>query len=406
MTIHYVDSNATLASVSTVAGDTVLLKTNTIFNATNIPVDWVAKSNITIGEYGTGEKPIIDGGVTYTSASFTQDAPNGVWYISFAHTSYANIVEDGVLLDFVTWTTNIAATAALMTVGSYTNDVANRRIYIKTSGNSVTGKTYILSEVESAFSSLVATISGLRISNIACRNMSNSCAGFVNLTDSVFDGIEGNVIGSHWNTTSLFFNGNGITLGSNCFNGVMQNCVMENIFDSAYCAQTFTAGANVGDIAFLNNTATNCGMDAVEISIAHAASYLTIKNITIDGLVANKIGNNSWSERSGSAYGNVIALLISSANATKSILNVDAHNVVADDVKNVLLLNYIQGISKFYDISATNNTTLLSDLGEYSDISARLYYNFSDDSARTPSGTAKWLETMGLSKPTRTILSR
>jgi hypothetical protein len=406
MTIYYVDSNATLASVSTVAGDTVLLKTNTLFNAANIPTDWVAKSNITVGEYGTGEKPIIDGGVTYTAASFTQDAPNGVWYISFAHTNYANIVEDGVLLDFVTWTTNIATTAALMPVGSYTNDVTNRRIYIKTYGNSVTGKTYIASETLSAFSSLVANISGFVARNIACTNMSNSCAGFVNLTGSEFDGIDGNVIGSHWDTSALFFNGNGITLGSNCFDGVIKNCTMENIFDSAYCAQTFTAGANVSDIAFLNNTATNCGMDAVEISIAHASSYLTIKNITIDGLVANKIGNNSWSERSGSAYGNVIALLISSANATKSILNVDAHNVTADNVKNVLLLNYIQGISKFYDISATNNTTLLSDLGEYSDISARLYYNFSDSSARTPSGTAKWRETVGLALPTRTILSR
>lgn len=402
MTIYYVDSDATLAGLSTVAGDTVLFKTNTTFSASAVPTTLLQKNNITVAEYGTGAKPIITGAVIHTGAEFTQDSPNGVWYINFAHINYGNITEDGTALSFITWTTNIATTSALMAVGDYSIDQANQRIYIKTAGNNPVGKIYITSETKRGLANTTVTASGLIIKNLRITNISDT--GIYHLYNSNFliDNIEMDMIGGMWQ--SVFFAGNGITIGAECYNGTVSNCTINRIFDAALSAQNFTANSNLSDINFLTNTVSDCGYSALELSIPSSLSNMKLKNIFADGLNATNIGVNSWGRKS-SGIG-IIFTVTAPIESSKTMTNCEFKNITVTNALGLIRTGYNYGINKFQDIYGTNITTLLTDYGLASTGEKRLYYNVRDNLGNTPSGTAGWQLTPGLALPTRTILSR
>lgn len=403
MTIYYVDSDATLAGIVTVAGDTVLFKTNTTFNASAVPASLLQKDNITIAEYGTGAKPIISGAVTHLGNEFTQDAPNGVWYLDFAHINYGNIIEDGVALSFINWTTNITTTAALMSVGDYAIDQANQRIYIKTSGNNPIGKTYVTSEAKRGLANTTVTASGLVIKNLAITHISDTGVYLLYNSDFLIDNVDMDMIGGMWQ--SVFFAGNGITIGAECYNGTVSNCTINRIFDAALSAQNFTANSNLSDINFLTNTVSDCGYSALELSIPSSLSNMKLKNIFADGLNATNIGVNSWGRKS-SGIG-IIFTVTAPIESSKTMTNCEFKNITVTNALGLIRTGYNYGINKFVDIYGSNITTLLTDYGVVPNTEEkRLYYNVRDNLGNTPSGTAGWQLTPGLALPTRTILSR
>lgn len=400
---YYIDSDSTLSGISTVDGDTLLFKTNTTFSAGLISATFLKKNNLTIAEYGTGERPIISGAVTHTGAEFTQDSPNGVWYINFAHTNYGNIIEDGTAMSFIAWTTNIATTSALMSVGDYAIDQVNQRIYIKTSDNNPVGKTYITSEVYRAFVNTDTVVSGLTIKNLDVRNISDGAFTIINTSNTIADNISMDMCGGHWHIGG-FFAGNGFSFGPNCYNGVVSNCTANRIFDSGFSAQIFTDNTSISDILFENNTVTDSGLSAVEISLPNSTTNMKLKNVGVDGLTATDIGVNSWG-RKNSGIG-IIFTVTAPIESSKTMKNCTFKNITVTNALGLIRTGYNYGINKFQDIYGTNITTLLTDYGLASTGEKRLYYNVRDNLGNTPSGTAGWQLTPGLALPTRTILSR
>lgn len=403
MTIYYVDSDATLAGIVTVAGDTVLFKTNTTFNASAVPASLLQKDNITIAEYGTGAKPIISGAVTHLGNEFTQDAPNGVWYLDFAHINYGNIIEDGVALSFINWTTNITTTAALMSVGDYAIDQANQRIYIKTSGNNPIGKTYVTSEAKRGLANTTVTASGLVIKNLAITHISDTVVYLLYNSDFLIDNVDMDMIGGMWQT--VFFAGNGITIGPECYTGMVSNCVANRIFDAGFSAQAFFANTNIKDISFVNNLTTDCGYAAIEVSLPNSATNMNLNNIVVDGLSANNIGKNSWG-RKGAGVG-IIFTITPPIASSKTMRNCEFKNITVVNALGLIRAGYNHGINKFLNIYGDNISTLITDYGVVPNAEEkRLYYNVRDNLGNTPSGISGWQLTPGLALPTRTILSR
>lgn len=419
MAIYYIDSDASLAGLSTLSGDTVMFKSNTTFNASAIPAGMADKSNITIGYYGTGAKPIFSGAVIHLGNTFTQDAPNGVWWIDLGHNRGGCISEDGVMMNYVNWADNVDTPTALqnsltsMTVGSYLLDAktntSNYRMYIKTAGNNPVGKTYIVAETRFGILATTNVKSNLVIRDIDFEYLSVGNAQIGKVTNCVVDNVGGYKMGGNYLMTigfNVIYYGGGILFEHGTYNATQSNCVTEDVFDSAYSPQVFVDNETIDGVYFLNNTARRCGLAAMEISIASTTIYnSTVKNIEVDGLIVEGMGTG-WSGLLANGYGDAIGIMNSASSKNNKITNCDIKNVTVNGAQNIIKTSSTGGLVRYSNIYGTGIvTSLVNELSTTSrDINQ--YYNVSDSSGHTFAGKTTWFETPGIALPTRTILSR
>lgn len=437
MTIHYVDTSMptdgtgseinpynTLTSVTTADGDTVLIKTGStilrnpagvIFYSAN----FLSKNNLTVGEYGTGEKPIFDGGVLHPHTDFVQDGV--VWYLQFTAlhgviNRMGNISEDGLKMNFYTWV-SLADAKANMAEGQFSLDFANYRIYIKPTGGTITGRSYIASEIVHGIreDTVAGTVTnGLTMMNLVYTRLSGHGGVLGYKKNARFIGMEFNYIGGFWNTAGTIQAGNGLELTAGCSNIEIEDFTANDIFDSAFTAQVYELTRNsIEDISLNNASIARCGLSGIELSCPQSATgtYQTVKNVNVSNVVISDIAPNSsgstrWDYNWSGYRGGYALNLTNNGGATNKISGGNIHDVAITNAFRMAATKDTYDINRFWNISGNNITDTNIVSSTATDGQAHQYTNFSDNLARTPSGIGKWVSTPGIAIPTRTILSR
>lgn len=416
MAIYTINSDADLPSLTTASGDTVLFKTNTIFNPTLLKDAFLSVDNLTIGYTGTGSKPIFSGATTRSGSSFTQDVIGGVWYINSATNIYGNITEDGVKMQYVEWTTDLATTKALMVDGQFTVDGgaviggSNYRIYIKTAGNNPVGKTYVLSEANYGIRTSISPVSttGLRISDLSFNQLSRFGLLLAGTKNAVVNNVDFDYIGGTRSGGVSF--GNGVQLYDGVVNLAITNSTATNIFDTGFSTQVFTPSATsyASDTTYENLIISKCGMSAIEISTPASATGLSVKNTRINNinisdlpLVGRGLAGSwdyTWAGSRGSVGGIAISVYCTLDNKDNTVTNTNVSNVTVNNAARLINDFNTHGINKYWNIYGNNiSKELASQTGRATE--KALYYNVTDNQGRTPSGIGIFSSCPALANP-------
>lgn len=308
MAIYTPADSSELAAITTVAGDTVLLRTGVTYAASSVPATLLTPNNITIGVIGTGPKPIISGGTTRADWAF--DAPNNVYSRpALGGNTLGNVTEDGVPMKFVAWNTNIATTAAAMNAGqslpkwsgSMTYDPATNIVYIRPSAGAPSGHVYVVSEQSYGFQNN-NTNNGLQIDGIDIRHISRHGILLINKKNLKISNCSFWVMGGI-KPASLWL-GNGIELNLGVQGAEVTDCQFDHIFDSAATSQIAEAfPATIGSHLWQNITAARCGLHVVEINAL--TNYQTVQDIEIANIVSVDHGDGWSGDRSGAVVSNL-----------------------------------------------------------------------------------------------------
>lgn len=351
MSVIYIDSDSTLAATSPTAGDVLLFATGQTFSAAAVPAGLLSANNLTVGYYGTGAAPIINGGVQ--RSDWTYDATNNVWTRpAYASNVLGNVTEDGVPMKHVPWTTDLATTAALMVSGqslpawsgSMTFDPAAKVLYIRPSSGTAAQHSYFVAETLNGISN-ASTVRNLVIDGLEFRSVSRhglDLKGKTNLSISncVFRVIGGAKPGSLWL-------GNGIELSVGVWGAQTRDCQFYDIFDSPVTSQLYeTAPAAIGSHLWQRLTLVRYGLAGVEIS-CQTSTRQEIRDIEIVDISSSNNGTGWGGDRNGS----VITCL--TQGGTSRVHRAFARNVTANIQKRLYLGYQHAGVCGIEDSTAT-----------------------------------------------------
>lgn len=389
MTIYYVEDNADLAAVVTSTGDTVLLKSGVTFAVAAIPATLLNPSNVTLGYYGSGERPIISGGTI--RADWTYDAVNNVYSRAYVAEKLGNVTEDGVPMRFVQWDTDLATTAAksamtsarngLLWSGAMTFDPATNVLYIRPSSGVAADHEYIVSDAGTSAGNGIpsaALNSGLVIRDIELRNVSRHGILLYNKRGLLIQNVVTRVIGGAKDAS--YYLGNGVEISYGCHDHRVIDCAFFDTFDSGATTQLYES-----TVQFLcgghyeNTTVARYGMHGIELSVQSAAQHII--DIEIAGVSAEDGGANSWA---GDRNGAVVTCL-SNAPGSSRVHNAFARDVKAARCKRLYLGYQHGGVCGIEDSVAEGNA--LSATGNANGVTGQSdLYRAITDSAGAPSG--------------------
>jgi len=109
-------------------GDSILFKKGEIWREQlTIPSSGSSGNPITFGAYGSGVKPTLNGSSVETGWFLYSDF---IYYKIYASEPTIVGVEDGILLKFVPWDTDISTTATSISAGTFTIDSSNKIAYV------------------------------------------------------------------------------------------------------------------------------------------------------------------------------------------------------------------------------------------------------------------------------------
>lgn len=338
------------------ANDTVLLKSGTTLKQV-VPGSFFAPGGVTLAEYGTGSKPVIDG--SSIISAWTLDSANGVYYAQLAGNTAGNLTQDGVPMLFTAWSTNIATTAPLIPTGGYSFDYTNFRLYIKPTGGTTAGSVFVASGLVNLVTVLNAKGSTLR--NLSLKYASKHGIIANNVQSSNFTGIDIWMCGGYRDTGINAYVGNGFEVSINSWDLTYKDGTAEEIYDSGFSPQQYGGKLyydQMRSMYFENLTAKKCGMAGFEIT-AYSPSQRTT-GIEVNGLVAEDIGKNCFS-RSRTGYGHGI-WVATDGRATSSLDQLLIYNAKVTRAVRGITLDQANGTlcvanSTFTDIAQLNGNT-------------------------------------------------
>lgn len=328
--IHYINSNRDLQNLSVNDNDIILFKSNNVFDANLIPANSFVNNGITVGYYGSGEKPILDGSALLSGAI---SEGNGVYKKIFDSNVFGNMSENGVPMKYITWASG--AGIGNLTNSSFTYDGSTLSLYFKPSDGLLSGKEFRYSK----------SLYGLLV---------NSIAPNVITSNKLFDGLHLRQISRHgiyvirsknvkvYNTDIDYIGGfrdlgsnpinvgNGVEITSSSDNFYMENSIITNIFDSGVSPQLYDSnGMILSDIHFNNLIIDRCGMHGIEVTAHNAKNHII--NSSINNFVISNISlDSNWS---GNRNGRAIQVFINLNNKeTSSINNFKAYNGIVNNV--------------------------------------------------------------------------
>jgi hypothetical protein len=344
-----------LSQIVSSGGDTILLRSGAVYSATALPAGLLNASDITLGISGSGELPLISGGVIRKDWVF--DPVNNVYSRpAYASNSLGNVTEDGVPMHFTPWTTNLATTAALMLSGqslpywsgAMTYDPVARIVYIRPSSDTAAKHVYVVSETLNGLTNYVNSRK-LLIEGIAFRSLSRHGVALANKVETTIRNCVFEVIGGV-RPNSLWM-GNGLELSVGTEGAVIEENAFYDIFDSCATTQLFEAvPAKLSDHHYFNNTCDRYGLTAIEVSCQ--TSNQRIEQVEIAGLKATNGQENSWSGDRG--IGSVISFL---CNGNSVVTRSFARDVVASRQRRSYIGYAHQGVCGI-DSSRFTNTVL------------------------------------------------
>ena len=289
----------------------------------NIPNTIIAANNITLDVYGDGGYATITGFQKITG-----------WAYNSTYKVWQNTVVDGwnvslnnFPLTFVAWNTDLATTAAQMPDYSFSHDTTSNLLYIKSyenpDGCEVAQKESVLGQWTSTNSSLIVrgyNITGGWRHGIYTTGKNNMLIEQCRIAQC----------GGDW--AGSFYLGNGIEIYGTCSNVVIQDCVFEDIFDSALTPQlSSTSGQFILGLIARRNTYRRCGYAGYEGTFNGTSQSLTGLQV-LDSIFEN-IGKNCWS---GNRGGRAITFS-NNASASSSVTSgcLVANNIIKNSVRGI-----------------------------------------------------------------------
>lgn len=364
MATYYINNDFDLANTSPSQGDVLLFRSGTRFSAAAVPSNFLSASGLSVGYFGSGDRPVITGGVERTD--WTYDGANNVYSLpAYATNVMGNVTEDFVPMKHIPWNTNLTTTALQMTngtgigwAGSMTFDPVARIVYIRPSAGLVKDHRYIVSEAQYGIRSVTSnsdlTIDGLQIEQVAFHGIHLFNKKTVKIKDCFFRVIGGGKPGS-------LYLGNGIELSSGVVGAVTSDCVFHDIFDSCVTTQLYEATpTRITDHTWNNLVFERYGMAGVEVSCQTATNQL-ISHVNIE-TIRSKYQASGWS---GDRNAGVIVVL--TQGGTSRVTHTFATDVVGDVQRRLYLSYQTGGFNGIQNSTGTNTfgQGVRSDQGEH-----------------------------------------
>lgn len=353
MTIYYPQNSSELASIVTSAGDTVLLRSGVIYSAASVPAGLMTPNNVTLGITGTGEKPVISGGVE--RSDWTYDAVNNVYSRpAYGSNVLGNVTEDGIPMKHIPWNTNIATTAPTMSSGvngkywsgSMTFDTVNFIVYIRPSVGLASEHKYVVSESLYGINN-TATSLNPKVDSISFTNISRHGLTFLNKKYSRISNCDFQVIGGM--RSGGFYLGNGVELSAGCNGAETTDCRFWDIFDSAVTTQLYDSSPRIlSDHLWKGLEVYRYGMHGVELS-CQTLSYQYIRDVEVTDITSEDNGLG-WS---GDRDGAVVTCL--TQGGTSRVSHCFASNIKGTNQKRLYLSLRTGGINGIQDATGTGS---------------------------------------------------
>lgn len=235
-------------------GDSIVIKTGTRLRG-RFPQELFVNGLITLGYYGTGAKPILDGSIDVPAASWTFDAANNVWSYQLAAATGGHVTEGNQILRFVEWDTNVATTAAKMYNGTACWNYNTNVIYVKPLGGVMSGKVLRASNIRTGVF-MDSGASGCTVDGLVFVDYSKESQLAQNCHGVTVQDCESYRSGG-WRDASIgFFVGGAFGAGTSTRDFTVQRCTAEDVFDSPFSSQLY-AGQTVAQ-TLMNHVYDNC----------------------------------------------------------------------------------------------------------------------------------------------------
>jgi lysophospholipase L1-like esterase len=304
-------------------------------NTTNylIPARVFAYSNNVVDAYGTGAKPIIDGSIDLTSwtavagqtdvyqASMSAEGNNN-YYLAPGH-----LARNGVIPYLTRWQGSVSATvASWIETFACSFDRSNTWYLRSTTAPGTVKASYWRMCFENSISSKVY---GCAIRNIRFEHFSGYPMIFTGLDGGVIDACEGRGIGGDYRSAFDYHEGNFFDIRAGSDNMVVENCLIEDVFDSGVSPQFgngWNAWNSLSNVTIRKNVFKRCGLGGLEI-VPQSPNGCSITGLYIDDNTFEECGkgpfrNASTSGGGGSAIGMGLGNWVSGGGLSSTVDNV------------------------------------------------------------------------------------
>lgn len=316
-------------------------------------------SDMTIDAYGSGSVPRLNGSFTISN---WLDEGAGIYsnVVSLKEAeALGNLSENGAMMFFIPWNTDVATTFSSAVNGSYSFQFLTNTLYIKPV---VTPSTNVY-----LASLLLRGVYALNKSNIIIQNLDISRYSLqgVEFHDCVncsvnnirVSRIGGAVIaGNVAAPPDFLYAGNGIDFSNSCSAGNVSNVSVSEIFDSCFAVEVYLSNNHASSIEFADSQLDRCGFAGVEISLLSNLGVNT--NSTIDGVTVLSVDVNQagkgWSGRRYGIDGHGMRIIADNGVGSMSDVSVKSSQVKDSAGEGIKLAGEI-GVVKLHQLELVSN---------------------------------------------------
>jgi parallel beta helix pectate lyase-like protein len=289
-----------------------------------VNVSGTSDNPIIIGSYGSGDLPMIQGseietGWVVDSASiYSKNVNAGTGGLGM-------IAEDGTVLKYFEWDTNVTITFTGAAAGSFSYDYVTSNVYVWCS-DSADPDTHSMEVSRRLFGIHANNISYVQMKNIHIRYVSLHGIAFedgayISVTGATIEKLGGAVI----IPTGPIHAGNAIEFGNSSSYCSVDNVIISDIFDSGISPQTYSNDKAASNFTFTNSVVSYCGFAGVEIVALYNTGNInsSISNVLVKNINISNCGKG-WSgvRYDGEGRGIKVCADISGANTAGSITGV------------------------------------------------------------------------------------
>lgn len=297
-------SFAPLTKRSYAVPTTIYLKRGEVWNETlTLP-----GSNITVTAYDTGALPQINGSRQVYNWTFLSPGYYYTVLILNPGEAFGNLSENGVMMNFVPWNSDLNTTFTGAPFPSYSYLDSTQTLYIKTSLTYPNQASYLASM--QLYGIYATGRSDISIQNVDVTRTSLHGIEFYDcvrcsVTDSTLENIGGVVIDTNPSTPpDYLYAGNGIDYSDSSTNGQVSNVIVTDIFDSCLAVEVFTKDNIADSITLENAQLSKCGFAGVELSVLDNQGTninSQINNVAVSNVTVNNAGKGWSGQRYGTA---------------------------------------------------------------------------------------------------------
>lgn len=292
----------------------------------------IPASNITLDAYGTGALPKIDGSrQVFNWVSLGAGIYSTVVNLASGE-ALGNLTENGVMMSFVPWNTNIATTFSGAAYGSFSFVYATNTLYIKTT-NTPAFATYLASvQLRGIYAQdrTDITIKNVDVARFSLHGIEFNHCVRCSVTGVTLENIGGAVIGANTSAPpDYLYAGNGIDYSNSSTDGQVSNVTVTDIFDSCLAVEVYQSNNTASSITLENAQLARCGFAGVELSVlSNLGTNINsaINNVTVKNVTVNSAGKG-WSGRRYGTTGHGMRIVADQNAGTMSAISVQTSTV-------------------------------------------------------------------------------